>query len=151
MNTEPNIVPYAPMIRDMPEDAVRAWQKDSMTGHRPTWTMGVNSAGESPRPHSTHPRYANWNFADPYNLFGGEGAEAGPEPSRPQRTLHKVERSARLELGVEDTATAEEIKTRFKTLVKRLHPDANGGDRGTEEKLRAVIQAYNYLKQAGLA
>jgi hypothetical protein len=140
-------------FRDMPDDAVAAWQKDSLTGHRPTWTMGVNRTGasDSPRPHSAHPRYANWNFADPYNLFGGEGGgQARPEPERPRRTLRKVERNALIELGVEETASAEEIKARFKTLVKRLHPDANGGDRGTEDKLRAVIQAYNYLKQAGL-
>ena len=39
---------------------------------------------------------------------------------------------------------------RFKELVKRHHPDSNGGDRGSEEKLREIIQAYNYLKQAGL-
>lgn len=139
-------------FRDMPDEAIQAWQKDSLTGHRPTWTMGVNNrVGESPRPHSAHPRYPNWNFADPYNLFGGDGGQAHPESARPQRNLKKVERSALVELGVEETATAEEIKARFKTLVKRLHPDANGGDRGTEDKLRAVIQAYNYLKQAGLA
>jgi curved DNA-binding protein CbpA len=33
--------------------------------------------------------------------------------------------------------------------VKRLHPDANGGDRSSEDKLREIIQAYNYLKAAG--
>ena len=31
-------------------------------------------------------------------------------------------------------------------LVKRHHPDANNGDRATEDKLREIIQAYNYLK-----
>jgi DnaJ-class molecular chaperone len=35
---------------------------------------------------------------------------------------------------------------RFKMLVKRHHPDANGGDRSTEDRLREIIQAYNYLK-----
>ena len=45
---------------------------------------------------------------------------------------------------------AREIKARFKELVKRHHPDANGGDRGSEDRLREIIQAYNYLKQAGL-
>lgn len=137
-------------FRDMPDDAIQAWQKDSLTGHRPTWTMGVNKKGESPRPHSSHPRNANWNFADPFNLFGESGQHTRPEPEKPGRTLRKVERNALTELGVEENATSEQIKTRFKTLVKRLHPDANGGDRGTEDKLRAVIQAYNYLKQAGL-
>jgi DnaJ-class molecular chaperone len=49
------------------------------------------------------------------------------------------------------SATKADIKTRFKELVKRLHPDHNKGDRTSEDKLREVIQAYNYLRQAGLA
>jgi curved DNA-binding protein CbpA len=52
-------------------------------------------------------------------------------------------------LGLEADATTVEIKTRFKTLVKRHHPDANGGDRSTEDRLREIIQAYNYLKSIG--
>jgi hypothetical protein len=142
-------------FRDMPEDAVAAWQKDSLTGHRPTWTMGVNKAAADgkmpPRAKGARPRPSNWDFADPFNLFAGAhaGEQKAKEPEKPGRTLRKVERNALVELGLEETAGPDEIKTRFKTLVKRLHPDANGGDRGTEDKLRAVIQAYNYLKQAG--
>ena len=45
---------------------------------------------------------------------------------------------------------SHQIKARFKELVKRHHPDANGGDKRSENKLREIIQAYNYLKQAGL-
>ena len=41
-------------------------------------------------------------------------------------------------------------KARYKELVKRHHPDANGGDRASEERFRDVIQAYRMLKQAGL-
>jgi curved DNA-binding protein CbpA len=33
--------------------------------------------------------------------------------------------------------------------VKQYHPDANGGDRGHEDRLREVIQAYKLLKQSG--
>jgi DnaJ-class molecular chaperone len=42
-----------------------------------------------------------------------------------------------------------EIKARYKELVKRHHPDANGGDRSAEERLRKVIQAYDYLRKSG--
>ena len=44
---------------------------------------------------------------------------------------------------------ATAIKARYKELVKRLHPDANGGDRSSEDRLREIIQAYHYLKSAG--
>ena len=46
-------------------------------------------------------------------------------------------------------ASAEALKARYKELVKRHHPDANGGDRSHEDRLRSVIQAYNYLKAQG--
>ena len=47
------------------------------------------------------------------------------------------------------TTKADDIKAAYKALVKKHHPDANGGDRGSEERFRAVIQAYQLLKQAG--
>ena len=42
-----------------------------------------------------------------------------------------------------------QVKIRFKELVKQFHPDVNGGDRSTEDRLVEVIQSYNYLKSAG--
>jgi DnaJ-class molecular chaperone len=43
-----------------------------------------------------------------------------------------------------------QIKARYKELVKRFHPDANGGDRGAEERLKQVIKAYGVLRASGL-
>ena len=53
-------------------------------------------------------------------------------------------------LGLDDSANAEAIKARYKELVKRHHPDANGGDRSREEKLREIIHAYRTLRAARL-
>ena len=36
-------------------------------------------------------------------------------------------------------------------LVKRCHPDANGGDRTAEHKLQRVIRAYQALRKANMA
>jgi DnaJ-class molecular chaperone len=52
-------------------------------------------------------------------------------------------------LGLDGNATAAEVKARYKLLVKRHHPDANGGDRSLEDRLRDIIQAYSYLKSVG--
>ena len=60
-----------------------------------------------------------------------------------------MERRSLKTLGLDETATPAEIKARFKLLVKRHHPDVNGGDRSLEDRLREIIQAYNYLKTAG--
>ncbi len=52
-------------------------------------------------------------------------------------------------LGLDETATPEKVQTQYKTLVKRLHPDANNGSRANEDTLKAVIQAYDYLRSTG--
>ena len=65
------------------------------------------------------------------------------------RVIRNAERKALDTLGLDIDATSVEVKTRFKELVKRHHPDANGGDRSTEDKLVEIIQSYNYLKSVG--
>ena len=59
-----------------------------------------------------------------------------------------------LDLGqlraLDATADAAAIKGQYKALVKRFHPDAHGGDRGFEDRLRDIIKAHDTLKAAGL-
>ena len=43
----------------------------------------------------------------------------------------------------------KEIKERYKELVKLHHPDANGGDRDSEERLKKIIHAYTHLLSCG--
>ena len=82
---------------------------------------------------------------DPYNLFGeSEGSKRSPRKPKP------LEAKALETLGLGPKATGEDIKTRYKELVKQHHPDANGGNRGSEERFREVLQAYRLLRQAGL-
>ena len=42
--------------------------------------------------------------------------------------------------------TLDEVKTRYKELAKRHHPDANGGDRAAEERLKTINLAYAALR-----
>jgi hypothetical protein len=130
----------------MSDDAVMRYQKDAITGHRPTWKMGT---GKTPAGSDFGPRGSR----DPFNVFRefGAGADAKPKAERvePPRAVRNAERKALHELGLDVGADKAEIKAKFKVLVKRHHPDANGGDRATEDKLREIIQAYNYLKSTG--
>ena len=74
----------------------------------------------------------------------------GSNKRGPGRAVRNVERRCLEALNLDETASRQQIKARFKTLVKRHHPDANNGARSSEDKLREVIQAYNYLKREGL-
>jgi curved DNA-binding protein CbpA len=133
----------------MSEEAIARYQKEALTGHRPTWRLGL--AGKQPggawRSHATF-----GVFTDPFGLFSEAGTRMRREGTDPResRLIRNAERKALDVLGLEVDATAAEIKARFKMLVKRHHPDANGGDRTTEDRLRQIIQAYNYLKSVRL-
>jgi curved DNA-binding protein CbpA len=132
----------------MKDADIQAFQKESVIGHRPTWQMGMSGKAGDTKRSAAQPRAA-WSgrTADPFRLFG-EGFQArGAEPER--RKVHNMQAKSLSTLGLDTTATAGEIKARYKLLVKRHHPDANGGDRSLEDRLRDVIQAYAYLKSVG--
>ncbi len=130
----------------MSDNDVALYQKDAIIGHRPTWSMGVNRSARGFREDGTDAP----GTSDPLGMFRGRVRDPSSErPSRPRYGLAAMKALATLDL--DDSADAEGIKARYKELVKRLHPDANGGDRSFEDKLREIIQAYNYLKSAKLA
>ena len=41
--------------------------------------------------------------------------------------------------------TVDTVKARYKELVKRHHPDTNGGDKGGEEKIKEINEAYQII------
>ena len=129
----------------MSDSEIERFCLDSITGHRPTWPLGKRSAGKTDQPRAA---YANYGFQDGFAVFDA-GAEATPQPKKSRLTKGQLDALAILNL--EENASLHEIKARYKELVKRFHPDANGGNRGTEERLRQVITAYGHLRATGLA
>jgi len=138
----------------MSDEEVIDFQKSAATGHRPTWDMGKNSQTGSSEDDTVRIRGNGFSFAqgayDPHGIFGEAAAEERTRRSPKTRPVRNLERRSLTALNLEASATKSEISARFKELVKRHHPDLNGGDTGSEDKLREVIQAYNYLRKAGL-
>ena len=138
----------------MSDGEVADFQKDALTGHRPTWKSGANAWQHGTK---TGGRSADAGSLgdkppsnDPHGFFAWRAKRVADEEAAPRRYVKPIERKSLDALHLNETATKEQIKARFKELVKRHHPDANGGDKRSEDKLREIIQAYNYLKQAGL-
>ena len=71
----------------------------------------------------------------------GKGAGSG-------RRLPPTERRAVEILEAKDNWTKAEVRKAYKKLIKVLHPDMNGGDRGHEEQLQEVVWAWDQIKDS---
>jgi hypothetical protein len=130
----------------MSEGEIRRRQQDELfTGGRPTWEMKAGRASREAASFSA--RFARGEgYRDPFNMFsGGPASRAPPEPAV---KIGKIERNALAELDLEPGVTGAAIRARYTELVRKLHPDANGGDRAGEHRLQKVIRAYQALRKA---
>lgn len=116
-----------------------AWQ-------RPTWPLGRLGGAT---------RFDAELLRDPLGALGGTplhearrhrredaAARVGAQPAQPPPEL----RAALDVLGLEWPLDQPALRARYKELAKRLHPDANGGDREAEEQLKDVNRAYSLLR-----
>lgn len=107
-------------------------------GWERTTTRAFSMAGADPAP--------NWSdFADPLDAIAArfQRSDRGP----PQR-FSASERRALSVLGLGQDTDRTELRQRYSKLVRRFHPDRNGGDRSHEKQLGEVIDAYQLLKGA---
>jgi DnaJ domain len=128
----------------MSDAELEAYRAKEEVGHRPTWTFrggkgdriaaGARAAGK---------------VGDPLDGFG-VGDPAGRPAAKPRRRMSRLQAMALEVLQLDENANATEIRTRYAELVKRWHPDSNGGDRGAETNLQRVLAAYQTLKTGGL-
>lgn len=130
----------------------RRQQEEQMTGGRPTWEMKAGKMSREAAAFSAKfgaGQGQGPQFRDTFNMFGGGGQHARkPEPEG--RKLGKIERNALADLDLDEDADASKIRTRYTELVRRLHPDANNGDRSGENRLQRVIKSYQALRKAGM-
>jgi hypothetical protein len=122
----------------MNPEAVARYQKDALTGHRPTWKMGANTSAKRGKGSAE----ADLEGAfDPFSMFSElngrgrwrPGSGSGAETKVETRKVFNAERKALQVMGLGADATLETVKAKYKALVKQHHPDANGGDRSTED------------------
>lgn len=133
----------------MSDSEVDDFRKDALTGHRPTWKAGANAWAHGTRDGARTEEAAARVAASASGVIR-KARSSRTTPADYRRQLKPLEKKALVTLGLKEDASKEDIKSRYKDLVKINHPDANGGDSRFEDKLREIIQAYNYLKQAGL-
>ncbi|WP_375651688.1 J domain-containing protein [Bartonella sp. LB28NMGDW] len=129
---------------------IAKFQKDALTGHRPTWPTDLSN-GTTKKTASNYAKIRSGTAAyqnrmrDPFTLLTERHSS-----NNFSRKLKPLEAKAFDTLGLQANASAEDIKMKYKELVKKHHPDSNGGNRASEERFRDVLHAYNLLKKSGL-
>ena len=125
-------------FRGMDDESLAKFRQAETIGHRPTWKMGSRGGAAGAR-HVDETIYAEARAMRRRGARRADGAADAPR-------YNALALKALDALDLDANATEITIKARYKELVKRHHPDANGGDRSSEDKLREIIQAYNYLR-----
>jgi len=91
------------------------------------------------------PRWAD--FVDPLDAIGARfRRDRMDAPRRDGRELSAADRKYLKVLDLGPDADRRALRKRYLDLVRRYHPDKNGGDRSHEKALQAVIEAYTQLK-----
>lgn len=129
----------------MSEAEAQAAREANIYGDRPTWSLGKND-----RARAAGKARGAADMADAFGLFGKEARTQAEARGlyRDGRRLSKLQIKAFETLALPHIASASDIRRRYAELVRRFHPDANGGDRGAEAQLAEVVKAHQILKKA---
>lgn len=130
----------------MSDEEYDSFAKAAEGGHRPTWSF---RAAKTDRLSAAMRNFQSGRRADPMGLFGKDAKITERAPR--VRQLSRLQELALEVLLLDETADAAAVRARYAEMVKRYHPDSNGGDRSSEAQLTRVIRAYQTLKSAGLA
>jgi hypothetical protein len=122
-----------------PEEIMRAqnpihgWERETRAFSP---TAGIDSA----------PRWAD--FKDPLEAISGRARARKPVQRQDGRAVTPDERRALEVLGLSLDASRTDLRGRYSQLVRKYHPDRNGGDRSFETRLQEVVEAYQLLRKA---
>jgi len=94
--------------------------------------------------------WARLGIEDPHQVLGDNATRnPGRNTAAAQtRRLPPTERRAIEVLEAKDPWSKAEVRTAYKSLIKVLHPDMNGGDRSQEEQLQLVVWAWDQIKDS---
>jgi hypothetical protein len=123
--------------QNMSEAEIEEERRADVTWQRPTWPLGASSG-----PERISDIHANPSFQDPFGLFNDS-----PAFSKIGFPSHSPEGKALIVLGLSYPFTQNELRKHYLKLVKKHHPDTNGGTSEAVETLKCINEAYEVLKK----
>ena len=111
---------------------------------RPSWKLGTGTANKA--------EFNEEDILDPLDILGASRrnrAERAKESARQRAAASGPPEPLRQPLATLDLSwpvSLDDVKTRYRALARRHHPDANIGDQKAEERFKAIGAAYSVLK-----
>lgn len=131
---------------DMDAADIERHVREDVTWQRPTWPLGARGGPDPIDGQKTGIKDGFGVYEDSVGRAGAGRNDDGD--TREYRHLRAPEREALDVMNLAPPVTLEIVRDRYKELVKQLHPDANGGDKRAEERLKLVNHAYSTLKNS---
>ncbi|MFT8244172.1 DnaJ domain-containing protein [Roseomonas sp. BN140053] len=120
--------------KGMSPDEIEQHLKEDNGWQRPTWPLG--RLGQNGK-------FDPSQLKDPLGLF----TDTKPTPNKTATKAPAELRAALDVLGLGWPLEDDALRDRWKELAKRYHPDANGGDKSCEERLKDINRAYSLLRK----
>jgi len=123
---------------NMTEAQVEQERRADTTWQRPSWPLGACAGG----------RKTGQAFQDPFDLF----RESPSSPHTPFQSAflpQSPENKALAVLGLSWPFSPDNLRQRYRALVKKYHPDTNSGSAEAEEAIKRINEAYEILKRVG--
>ena len=92
--------------------------------------------------------WARLGIEDPHQVLGENATKNPGKATTGSRRLPPTERRAIEILEAKDNWSKAEVRKAYKSLIKILHPDMNGGDRSQEEQLQEVVWAWDQIQDS---
>ena len=132
--------------RGMSDAEIEAEIRRDTVWQRPSWRLGERH-GPGPQIRDHFGVYeGNGHGRDGHRANGHAGGHANGHGRDAATRVASAREQALAVFDLEPPLTAVQLKARYKVLVKLHHPDAHGGDKAAEEKLKIINQAYATLK-----
>ncbi len=117
--------------KGMSAGQIEAQTREDTSWQRPTWPLG--SLGRT--------SFDETHLRDPLEMLASGRLKRGSAEKQASRVPTELREPIQT-LGLDWPVALDVLKTRYKELAKRHHPDANGGDRAAEERLKSINLAY---------
>mgnify|MGYP002014069594 CR=1 FL=1 len=121
----------------MTDEEVEAIVRHDTVWNRPSWPIGTGPAVDA---------FMRGHFKDPFGTF----QEREPQQNQPTGETTGIELEANVRralavFGLEIPCHSSEVKHRYKELVKRHHPDAQGAVENSDDRIKEINHAYTVI------